>query len=536
MLSLHGISYAHPNKQPLFTDISLTIGRRDRTALVGNNGAGKSTLLKLMAGQLHPSAGSIRSIFRPYYVPQLTSEFDDRTIADVLHVAGKIKALRAITEGRLTDAGLALLDDDWAIEERCKEALARWGFGHPDLDQPFGSLSGGEKTKVFLSGILIHQPEIVLLDEPSNHLDLPGRQILYDYIRTSTVPLVVVSHDRTLLGLLNTVLEVSPHGITTYGGDYTFYVTQKMIDNEALANDLRNKEKELHKAKATERDAIQRQQKLDARGKAKQEKAGLPTISMKTFKNNAEKSTARTKDIHAEKVASISQQLDQLRSELPDADKMRMKIEDSMLHKGKILISAKKINHRFGDRRLWQHPLDIQLISGERLVVKGPNGSGKTTLIQFLLGELTPDEGHIEKAPIRYIYIDQDYSLLDNDRTVYQQAQEYTSGDLQEHEIKTRLTHFLFTKDAWDKPCRVLSGGERMRLMLCLLTMNEHSPDIIVLDEPTNNLDIRNIDILIAAVNAYRGTLLVISHDEDFLSRLNITNSLSLIPPSGNHG
>jgi ATPase subunit of ABC transporter with duplicated ATPase domains len=421
---------------------------------------------------------------------------------------------------------MTLLDDDWAIEERCKEAFTHWKLNELDLSQKMGTLSGGQKTKVFLAGISIHQPETVLLDEPSNHLDTFSRNILYHYIKSTNNTLVVVSHDRTLLNLLDNVYELSKRGITVYGGNYDFYAEQKMTESDALNQDLKSKEKALRKAKEIEKESLERQQKLDARGKKKQEKAGLPTISMKTFKNNAEKSTSRMKGVHAEKVDTISLELNQLRKELPDTDKMKMGFDNSALHKGKILVTATEVNFGYDDQLLWKQALNFQITSGERIVIKGLNGSGKTTLIKMILGELKPRSGTMESVAVKAIYIDQDYSLINNRLNVYEQAQQFNSGVLQEHDIKIRLNRFLFTKEYWDKPCKALSGGEKMRLMLCSLTISNQGPDIIILDEPTNNLDIQNIEILTAAINEYKGTLIVISHDEYFLNQINIEHSM----------
>jgi ATPase subunit of ABC transporter with duplicated ATPase domains len=526
MLSLQDVTYIHPNRDLLFADINLIINKQEKIALIGNNGVGKSTLLKILAGNLYPTNGLVKAGSKPYYVPQIFGQYNNYSVAQALKIDDKLKALKEILEGNVTDENMTLLDDDWAIEERCKEAFMHWKLEELDLSQQMETLSGGQKTKVFLAGISIHRPEIVLLDEPSNHLDQFSRSILYNYIKTTTNTLMVVSHDRALLNLLNTVCELSKRGITIYGGNYDLYTEQKIIESDALNQDLKSKEKALRKAKETERESLERQQKLDARGKKKQEKAGVPTILMKTLKNNAEKSTSRMKGVHAEKVGAISLELNQLRKELPDMDKMKMDFDNSALHKGKILITAKDVNFGYGDQLLWKQALNFQITSGERIVVKGLNGSGKTTLIKMILGELRPRSGIIDRAGVKAIYIDQDYSLIDNKLSVYEQAQQYNSGVLQEHDIKIRLNRFLFTKEYWDKPCKALSGGEKMRLMLCSLTISNHAPDIIVLDEPTNNLDIQNIEILTAAINQYKGTLIVVSHDEYFLKQINVEHSI----------
>lgn len=536
MLNLQGVAYAHPNRDILFSDIDLVVNRHEKLALVGNNGVGKSTLLRLLAGELQPSGGVVLADPKPYYVPQLTGQFDNHTVAQALGIDRTLDALHRILAGDVTGENLLLLDDDWALEERCHEAFNFWGIGGMALSQQMERLSGGQKTKVLLAGIMIHDAATVLLDEPSNHLDTSGRELLYQYIQSTKNTLVVVSHDRTLLNFPGKVAELSRRGIAVYGGNYDLYVEQKGIASKALSQDIRSQEKALRKARETEREALQRQQKLDARGKRRQEKAGLPTISMNTFRNNAEKSTARMKDVHAEKTGSIEEQLDLLRKELPDKDKMRLDLDDSKLHTGKVLVTMNDVNFDYGSGLLWRQPVNLSILSGQRLAIKGANGSGKTTLIRMILGELPPSMGTINRSNLNAIYIDQDYSLIGNYSgignhsdgqspnmlTVAAQAQAFNTGGLREHEIKNRLTRFLFGPGHWEKPCSALSGGEKMRLCLCCLTIAAQSPDMIVLDEPTNNLDIQNIEILTAAINEYRGTLVVVSHDQWFLKEVGV--------------
>jgi len=535
MLFLQGVAYIHPNKELLFEDLCFTVNRRDKIALVGNNGVGKSTLLRLMAGDVAPSRGQIKREVQPYYVPQLLGQLNEASVAQALRIDDKLNALNGILAGEVTNANLELLDDDWEIEKRAGDALLSWGLEGLALDQKMGSLSGGEKTKVLLAGISIHRPAVLLLDEPSNHLDGDARAVLYEYIRSTGDTLVVVSHDRNLLRLTGMVAELSKKGLKSYGGNYDLYAEQKQVEGQALEQGISDKEKELRKAKVSARESLERQQRSDARGRNKQEKAGLPTILLKTFQNKAEKTGARLKGIHAEKVDAASRELDQLRNELADPSQMRLDLDSSSLHKGKILVMAKDLDHSYdpvrfgeGERLLWKEPLSFELRSGERVALKGPNGAGKTSLIRIVLGELEPRYGVIERAAAKAIYIDQDYSLIDGTLSVFEQAQQYNSGELQEHEIKIRLSRFLFSKEDWDKPCRALSGGEKMRLLLCALTIGEQAPDLIVLDEPTNNLDIQNLEILVAGINGYEGTLLVVSHDESFLEEICIKREITI--------
>ena len=549
MLILQNISYTHPNKDLLFDNINLSLNNRDKVALIGHNGAGKSTLLKIIAGEIASSGGQLHTDTNPYYIPQVSGQYNDMTIAQALRIDEKLIALKEILNGNVTEEFLDVLNNDWTIEERCRGAMDYWQLSevfkeHNQshalmsveqqhlsdliLTRKMSTLSGGQKTKMFLAGIFIHQPEFMLLDEPSNHLDVASRRLLYDFIQNTSKTLLVVSHDRTLLNLLDTVCELSMRRITIYGGNYDFYAEQKNIEKEALDSDIKNKEKALRKAKEKERETVERQQKLDARGKKKQEKAGVARIMMNTLKDSAENSTSKMKSVHVEKIGGISQELKELRSAIPDIDKMKFGFDNSSLHKGKILFEATDINFSYGRQSLWSENLNIQITSGERITIKGLNGSGKTTLVKMITNQLKPQTGTVFLTDNNSVYIDQDYSLIRNGLTVYEQAEQFNASSLTEGEIKSRLNRFLFTKEDWDKQCAVLSGGERMRLMLCCLTIDNHAPDIIILDEPTNNLDIQNIEILTAAINEYQGTLIVISHDEMFCEQIGINKTIFL--------
>src|SRR5690606_2501160 len=215
------------------------------------------------------------------------------------------------------------LNDEWDIEERASYALQEWGMGDFALSYPLSSLSGGQKVKVFLAGISLHQPDLILMDEPSNHLDLSSRNKLYDLIEDSNASMLIVSHDRTLLNLLDMTAELSPKGIQRFGGNYVEFAEQKDVEKNALDQQLQNKEKELRKARDKEREAAERQKKLNVRGKKKQEKAGVARIMMNTLRNKAEGSSAKLKSVHQEKIGGIRQELHDLRINLSELDQMK---------------------------------------------------------------------------------------------------------------------------------------------------------------------------------------------------------------------
>ncbi|MGC4058485.1 MAG: ABC-F family ATP-binding cassette domain-containing protein [Chitinophagaceae bacterium] len=528
MIVLQQLSYAHADKHALFTNINFTVNTSERLALVGNNGSGKSTLLHIIAGNLQASGGHMTIASQPYLVPQTFGQYNRLTVAAALGISEKLQALQQILKGNTDAVYFDQLQDDWTITERADAALSAWGLSVSDLQQPMEALSGGQKTKVFLAGIAIHKPALILMDEPTNHLDARSREHLYRFIETCKATLLIVSHDRKLLNLVPAICELSAGSIQYYGGNYEHYLQQKQLEQDALLQDIHSHEKALRKAREKERESIERQQKRDARGKAKQEKAGVAKIMMNTLRNNAENSTAKTKEAHAEKVQSIGQELQQLRDHLPEIDKMRFDFVDASMHKGKMLCSAMAVNVAYSGKFIWPEALSFQISSGERIALKGANGSGKTTLIQLMLGLKQPDTGALSRAAFSHVYIDQEYALLENGLTVYEQAQAFNTGALQEHEIKTRLNRFLFTRGDWDKTCGMLSGGERMRLLLCCLNIGRQAPDMIVLDEPTNNLDISNVEILSQAIQEYRGTLILVSHDEAFAKSIGTDREIIL--------
>ncbi|PTQ98264.1 ATPase subunit of ABC transporter with duplicated ATPase domains [Mucilaginibacter yixingensis] len=528
MLILQDIAYAHPNKELLFNHINLFVGPSQKLSLIGANGAGKSTILKLIAGALTPTSGQIRYDALPYYVPQHFGQYDSLTVADALNVARKYAALQSILKGTGTEPDFTTLDDDWTIEERCQQALEEWKLGNISLSHQMSNLSGGQKTKVFLAGITIHRPELILMDEPSNHLDEPSRTKLYELIEGFKHAALMVSHDRALLDLTNSTAELTRKGITLYGGNYSFFAEQKQVEQAALAQDIHSQERALKQAKTQAREAMERQQKRDARGRGQQEKSGVARIMLKTLKDQAEQSTARTQSAHAEKTNQISQNLRELRDNRDAMDQLQIRFDAVKLPAGKVVFEAEALNFAYDNNNLWHENLHFKINGGERIAIKGANGSGKTTLVQLMLGKINPTAGILKRAVNLPVYIDQDYAMIDERLTVYEQAQQHNQTGLEEHTVRTRLHQCLFDHEAWDKPCSALSGGERMRLALCCLTLEQQAPDLIILDEPTNNLDMAATAILTAAITNYDGTLLVISHDRHFLEEISIKREITL--------
>ncbi|MBN8823775.1 MULTISPECIES: ABC-F family ATP-binding cassette domain-containing protein [unclassified Spirosoma] len=525
---VNALSYIYPDQEIRFQHIHLSVATGDKAALVGHNGSGKSTLLQLIAGKRIPSEGEVSLSENLYYVPQHLGQYDAQTVAQVLAVNTKLQALHAILEGDASADTFAQLNDEWDIEERVQTALSYWHLDHVDLNQPMRRLSGGEKTKVFLAGILIHEPGIILLDEPSNHLDTQSRELLYTFIQRINATMLVVSHDRALLNRLDTTLELSKSGIEVFGGNYDFYRKQKVGKLNALQAQLDENTKSLRQAQQKARDLAEQRQKQESRGKAQGKTQSLPRIIAGGRKSQAELSTAKLNDVQNEKLTDLSDNRQQIRSQIQDYQILKIDLHPSDLHRGKILVEAQNINVSFGEEMLWSSPLSFQIRSGDRVRISGKNGSGKTTVIKLITGILQPSTGSLYQADFRFAYIDQEYSLINKKLTVYEQLQHYNSRHLPESELKMMLYRFQFPRETWDRNCNELSGGENMKLTLCCLVVSTNAPDLLILDEPTNNLDIQSQEVLTSAVKDFSGSIVVISHDQYFIDMIRIDSTMAL--------
>ena len=488
------LSYIHTDKEILFSHIHLSINSGDKIALTGNNGCGKSTLMRILAGDLSPSSGTVLRPEHLYYVPQHFGQYDRQTIAQALGISHKLSALHAILSGDAAEAHFNTLNDDWTVEERAQAALDSWGLGGIPLSRPMEGLSGGEKTRIFLAGMELHNPTAILLDEPTNHLDADGRERLHNLLRRTSATVLVISHDRTLLNLLPAICELSSQGLTYYSGNYDFYKEQKTLQQNALTQQLEEKQKALRLARKVAREVEERKAKQNVRGEKASIKKGIPRILMGGLKNNAENSSSRLISIHAEKAEKLQTEMAGIKSSLSQTDKLKTDFNASHLHTGKILVTARDINFHYPNhtaspaetphtettaKSLWASPLTFQLRSGDRLSLKGKNGSGKTTLLKLIMGELHPTDGVMERAGFTSVYLDQEYSLVRNERSVLQQAEAFNHRHLPEHEVKTILNRYLFPRDVWNKPCSKLSGGEKMRLSFCCLMIADNTPDIV---------------------------------------------------------
>lgn len=525
---IKNLSYEHPDKTPLFHQINLTLNAGVKANLIGANGTGKSTLLKLIAANQLPA---IQLEGLPYYLPQINSQaIATSTIQEALQIDKKVQALHRILQGSVNEQDYVDLNDDWQIEDKIAQALQYWQLEDKALTLSLNQLSGGQLMRVYFACINIHQPDILLLDEPTNHIDQGTRALFFNFLAQYKGTVLLVSHDMELLNKQALTFEISPNGIQAYKGNYAFYKAQKQEEVESLQHKIDHLNKDLRQVKTEKQKLIQKQQKAVGQNKKAEQKGGLPKIVINTLKNAAENSSAKNTEIQAAKHSKLQEELWDLKDQLEQVKPFHLAFNNTELPANKVVFRMKEINYRFDSTTacIWSTPKSLEIRSGERLLIEGINGSGKSTLLHLLVGHLQPTEGHIERLTPHVVYLDQFYAILDTKQTVLEQAQVFNHKLLEEAALKNTLFQYGFQPASWIKPVSQLSGGECLRLAICCLNLSLTSMDVLVLDEPSNNLDIFGLESLYQALKAYQGTIVFISHDMNLREAIQPTRVFQL--------
>jgi ATPase subunit of ABC transporter with duplicated ATPase domains len=517
------LGYALADGRTLFSDITLGFGR-ERTGLTGPNGAGKTTLVRLMAGELAALHGSVQRRGTVAYLPQNFELGTDRPLAAVLGIDQRLAALDRVYAGTPEPGDLDRVGDDWDLRERAEAALARFGVGHLPLDRPVAGVSGGEGTRVALAGLTLAQPDFLLLDEPTNNLDAAGRDALYELVRGWTGGLLVVSHDRTLLRLLDRIVELSPAGVRVYGGNYDVYLAQKAAEEGAAARELSSAEAALRAARREAQRMRERQDRRDSRGKAHAAKGGAPKIWLGMQRERSEGTRGRVRDTAERIVAGGRERFDAARARVEERGRIALELPPTVLAAGKVVVELDGVSVlRPGAERPAPENVSLRVVGPERLAIAGPNGSGKTTLLHVIEGTLPPTSGSVRLGvPADDVaFFDQHARRLRPGASVLECYRE-RNPDIGETEARHALARFLFEGDAVHQPTQTLSGGQRLRAALACTLNGWRPPKLLLLDEPTNHLDLDSLAALEDVLNGYDGALIAVSHDRAFLEAIGV--------------
>jgi ATPase subunit of ABC transporter with duplicated ATPase domains len=524
-VTLDRLAYKTPDGRDLFDNLTLSFGA-ERTGLVGRNGVGKTTLLRLILGELAPSGGSVAVQGRLGVLRQALTPPPGANLADLLGASDGLQRLARIVAGEGTPDDLA--EADWTLEARVEAALADVGLAGLSLDRPAASLSGGEATRAALASLLVADPDLLILDEPTNNLDADARKLLARIVADRQGGVLAVSHDRGLLRRMDRIVELSGLGARVYGGNFDLYVTQKAAETEAAQRDLAAVQRDAARVERDVQAARERQARRDSAGRRARARGDAPKILLDAQAGRAERTAARgsrlaerQRDAARQDVATAEARVERVRT-------LGFDLPPTGLAEGKVVLTMEDVAFAHSGGEPLIAGFDLRIAGPERIGLVGPNGSGKSTLIALMIGALAPQRGLV-RLGVDAAVLDQRAAALREEETLVEAYRRLNpSGN--DHAAHEALARFLFRGEAGRRKVGELSGGERLRAAMACALCRLQPPQLIILDEPTNHLDLDSIAAVEAAVSAYDGAVLAVSHDPDFLDAIGIEREVRIRP------
>lgn len=496
-VTLRGLSYELPQGEKLFQNISISLQQK-RYGLVGANGVGKSTLARILAGEILGFQGGI-----------------ERT-QDVLYFAQQVE-LPLITVAEY-------LADIWEIPSDYASLILSL-IGDIPVEKELSVLSGGELMRVRLAKALQRPHGLLILDEPTNNLDQSSRKRLYAFVEEYQGALLVISHDRVLLQKMDMILELSSKGLSVYGGNYEFYENERDRERQRELDKLDELRRLKKKAEKEQVEKVMSQEKRMREGRKLGLSGSLPRILVGGRKRQAQVTMGRTQvlaeQLKDKAALDFESHWQSLKKEIP----FGMELLESSIPERKLVLEVSDFNLKYAGQEsfLWEENLNLIMKGPKRWAFSGDNGSGKTSLLKSLLQthtSLTEPNGFAKVSDMPWAYLDQKYEVLNPEKTVLENIEEKARST--RTELRNLLAHFQFTADKVHRKARDLSGGEKLKASLAKILLADPAPQLLILDEPTNNLDLQSLEVLESALRQFEGALLVVSHDEVFLENIGI--------------
>lgn len=510
-LTLDSVCFVLPDGRPLFTHLSAQFDQQP-TGLVGRNGVGKSMLARILVGQLQPASGRCLRSGRVHYLAQ---QANGACVAELAGVQTVLEALQRIEAGSTAIEDFDAVGERWDIRQRLEQALQSVGLGHLQATTPASELSGGQAMRVALLGAMLSQADFLILDEPSNHLDASSRAALNEQLQRWPGGLLVISHDRQLLGAMQRIVELTPSGLHSYGGDYPHYVRCKAAEQHGAEQHLQQRRQELKRGQQALREQQQCQQRRQAQGQRQGREANQARILLGRQKQRSEQSAGRQQQRQLDETARLAANVREAARQLDDERLIN-------LHVPPVDTPPQRWVAELLDVELAHVPvrqqINLALRSGQRLAISGPNGCGKSSLLRLLAGQQAPLAGHC-RVSVASVLLDQPLSLLLPHRSVLEQLQALNRREPQAV-LRMRLAQLGLDAQQILMPSARLSGGEQVKAALALALYAETPAQLLLLDEPGNHLDLPSLQALEAMLRAYTGTLVVVSHDPVFKAAL----------------